>query len=50
MIDTQQPWALRDGVADAGMEGDYAWWFRDHPFLRYIDPAEPPLGIDEPSS
>ena len=32
------------------MEGYYAWWFRDHAFLRYIDPNEPILGIKELSS
>ena len=37
-------------MADVGMEGDYAQWFWDHPFPRYIDPTEPISGIDELSS
>ncbi len=32
------------------MEGDYAWWFWDHPFPRYTYPVELILGIDESSS
>ena len=32
------------------MEGDYARWFCEHPFSRYMDLAEPISGIDEPSS
>lgn len=31
---------MRDGKVDAGMEGDYARWFREHPFSRYTDPTE----------
>ena len=40
MIETLKVWALRDGEADVGMEGDYTRWFREHPFLRYTDLAE----------
>ncbi len=38
---------MRDGETDAGMEGDYARWFSEHPFLRYTNPTELILGIEE---
>ncbi len=50
MINTPQTWALRDGEVDTGMEGDYARWFHEHSFLRYIDLVEPIPSIDEQSS
>lgn len=38
---------MRDGESNAGMEGDYARWFREYPFPRYIDSAKLIPSIEE---
>lgn len=49
MIATPQRWSLRDCEVDAGMEGDYSRWFKEHLFPRYTNLIESIPRIEEKS-